>query len=242
MPDEIKDSNQNQQTGGDQQQQTSGDSGDQKNKTDDSADQRTQEALEILDILEDPVRSHAFAENLARQAGILSPETKKEEKEVKKTAKDIIRHHLGDEYKHVADKLGEAIDELFTSRLGEVDGKLGEFKEIQSRRQFENEFDSFISANEVTEEEAGLISKQLEIMAPNPKVPLKKFLGEQLELVRYRTGKQADNKERLKRQADNFNKRGSAIGSDSQEKTVQPPKTFNIRDAVQAAARGEKWG
>ena len=207
-----------------------------------TADKRTEEALEILDILEDPSRRGIFVENLAKQAGLIKlPETKQEEKTSKRSAKDFVKAHLGEEYKNVAEKLGTAIDEYFADRMGDVDGRLQEFTKHQAERSFNSDFESFIGTNEVTEAEAGAILKQLEVMSPNPNVPLKKFLGEQLELVRFRSGKQTGEKARLKRSAENFGRRAEAAGSESGERTIQPPKTYSIRDAVAAAARGEKW-
>jgi len=214
---------------------------DKENKQDDKIDQRTTEALELLDALEDPTNGRTVIENLARQAGLLKAETKQEENKAKKAIKDIIKGHLGEEYKHVSEKLGDAIEEILADKLGEVNNRFESSAKSQAERQFSNDFDSFIKDQEVSDEEAGLIFKQLEVMSPNPKVPLKRFLAEQLELVRFRTGKTSDNKERLKRQADNFNKRGSASGQDAGEKRIQPPKNPSIRDAVLAASRGEKW-
>jgi hypothetical protein len=206
-----------------------------------SLDDNTKEALEIYEILQDPGQSIKFIENLARQAGLLTAETKKEEKAATKLAKDIIKTHLGDEYKHVADKLGDAIQEILDERDGQLKIEISETRKNQAERQFSNDFDTFVKDQEVSEEEAGAILKQLEIMSPNPKVPLKKFLAEQLELVRYRTGKDTGSKERSKRQAENFRNRGSSVGSDTGEKLIQQPKNPSVRDAVLAAARGEKW-
>ena len=207
------------------------------------AEKRTTEALDILDILEDPVRNKAFVENLARQAGFLKPpETKAEEKTQRKSARDFMKAHLGDDYKLVAEKLGDALEELFESRMAEVNGRFESLTKNSSERAFASDFDSFVSENTVTEEEAGQILKQLDIMSPNPNVPLKKFLGQQLELVRFRSGKQTGDKEKLKRQAENFGRRAESTGSNAGEKTVQHPKSFSIRDAVAAASRGEKWG
>lgn len=210
-------------------------------KSDSQVDQRTTEALELLDVLEDPEQRLIFIKNLATQAGLLTAETKDEKKAAKRAAKDIIKAHLGEEYKGVAEKLGSAIDELLEERFNEVNGRFENSARSQAERQFSDAYDKFIDDNEVTQEEAGLILKQLEVMSPNPKVPLKKFLAEQLELVRFRSGKHIDNKERLKRQADNFNKRASSLGQDSGEKTVSAPKNPSARDAVLAASRGEKW-
>jgi hypothetical protein len=152
-----------------------------------------------------------------------------------------MKAHLGDEYKFVAEKLGTALDEYFEDRMGEVNERFSTLTKSSAERAFSSEFDSFIGSNEVTEQEAGQILKQLEVMSPNPNVPLKKFLGEQLELVRFRSGKRTGDKEKLKRTAENFGRRAESAGSESGEKTVQPPKTFSIRDAVSAASRGEKW-
>lgn len=84
------------------------------------------DALNLSKALNGP-RGKDLLKILAREAGLLDSSTKEEKKEIKRTVKEVIKEKLGSDYQFLADKLGDALEEVIKSN------KDADVEEIKSR-------------------------------------------------------------------------------------------------------------
>ena len=84
------------------------------NKIGELTDDETQVAKDHFKALKDPEAAKTVIETLAKSVGIkiAEIETKKEEKAAIKSIKDTVIAELGEDYKFLADKLGEVMEKV----------------------------------------------------------------------------------------------------------------------------------
>ena len=211
-------------------------------KEEEVVDRRTAQALELLEALEDPNRAKVVISHLARQAGLDAFETRKEETQAIKTAKAIVKRHLGEDYAFLTDKLGDALEELIDDRVGSARKDFETREQTRAQREFERDYQDFLVTNKVTEDEAGIMTQIADELQPGKNVTVKKYLAQLLKLSRTQLAEKATQKQKQQKIEDNFKRRPESIGIEANElRMVKPPKTISVRDAVLAASRGEKW-
>jgi len=118
----------------------------------DLSEEQAEEAKRLYQALRSPQASAVIAA-LAQQAGILNKpiETKAEERIAKKEIKEIIREHLGESYKFLADQLGPAIEAVLTQERQTQESR---FAEIQSHRLEQDVIQSFTNLSRETKGES----------------------------------------------------------------------------------------
>jgi len=206
-----------------------------------SAEER--EALELLRALKDPSRSSAVIEHLARQAGLLrdgEKPTKAEEKEIKRSFKDVAKKHLGEDFQVLSEKLGEILEEVLAEKDKEFESKLHEIERRRAEQSFMAEFNQFLTEKAVTDEEAGKMMELMDEIAPGKTASMQKYLDRLLSLTR---GSQADKvKSEIaeKRKATNKSREVESMGVDGKYETQKVKGPISPLEAVLAASRGIK--
>ena len=164
--------------------------GDPETEVETKLDQRTIQALQILDLLESPEEAPKFINELARKAGLVNNQsTPKEVKVANKAAADIIKEELGENYSFLSEPLSRAIEKIVGSIQSDYENKLLERDQKQFSRDFEGEFTKVTSELKMTESEASELLTLVNEEPPNPKVPLKTYLERKLLIVRHEQGK-----------------------------------------------------
>jgi len=200
-------------------------------------DERTSQALQLLEALEDPKRAKLVVENLARQAGLLDAKTTKtEQRQAIKGIKETIKEKLGDNGSFLANELGDALEEILQSEFGKL---RGEIEQIENQRQ--REFDEVISTEKVTDAESVALSKLVDEMPWNGKTPLKSYLNKLIRLHRSEAAEKAHKQETRQRQERNIKSQTKTQGVESNEERVKKGSAnISAREAVLAAMRGEQ--
>jgi hypothetical protein len=212
-------------------------------ETEVEVDEETAEALQLLRALKDPTRSTLVVEHLARQAGLLKPNeelTSKQEKQIKKGFREIAKKHLGDDFAILSEKMGDILEEALAEKERDFEEKLQAVEAKRAQQDYQTAYDKFLSDNKVTEEDAGIMLKLADKLAPGPKATLDEYLGELLSRAR---GGQATKKLEIaaKRKANNQAKQGENLGVDGKFEVQKPKGPISPLDAVLAAARGIRF-
>jgi hypothetical protein len=205
-------------------------------------DERTSQALQLLEALEDPKRAKLVVENLARQAGLLSGDmTKKEENKTIRGIKEVIKEKLGDNGSFLANELGDALEEIIQGEIGKVYSKIEEVENQRQAIQFQREYDATIEELKVTNDEANALTKLVDEMPWNGKTPLKNYLTKLVRLHRSEAAEQSHKRDIKERQQRNIQSQAKTQGVESNEERVKKGSAnISAREAVLAAMRGEQ--
>lgn len=212
------------------------------NEEDAKLDERTTNALQLLDALEDPARARKVVENLARQAGLLDPgQTKQEQRQTVKSIKEIVKEKLGENGSFIASELGDALQEILEEHKSTV---RKEIEDVENRRQaalFEKEYSEAIAELKVTDTEAVEVSKLVDEMPWNGRTPLKNYLTKIVRLHRSEAAEKSRKEETRQKQQRNINAQTKTSGVESNEDRIKNGSgVISAREAVLAAMRQEK--
>lgn len=199
-------------------------------------DKKTQEALELYDALNDPKRAASVVLNMMKQLG-LQPETKKEEAKAERTIRDLVKEELGSDYAFLSDKIGTAIEKA----LQVQEQKFLEVERSKESQRAAKEYETFIAENKVTDEEAGELMKLVDKMPWSGKGALAEYLGDILDLHRSKVSRRKSQEEIRQKQQKNLEQRPKTLGVEANEDRIsRGSKNISVKEAVMAAARGEK--
>ena len=203
-------------------------------------DQRTVQALQLLDALENPKLAPSVIQSLMQQAGIAQPETKREERQALRSIKDTIREKLGPDFEFLSEKLGDAFEEVMASETKKVREEFLSIEQSRTQRELANEYNQFLSENKVSDEEAGAISKLVDEIPPTGNIPLPKYLGRLLKMHRSEVAEEKAELAKKQRQKENLQRRPESAGIEGNEERIsRGSRIVSAREAVEAAARGE---
>lgn len=209
-------------------------------KKEPEVDARTVEALQLMDMLENPKTAPAVVESLMKQLGIQLPETKKEEAKAAKTVKSILKEKLGADFEFLADKLGDALEEAFTVETGKVRAEVLSVEQNRAQRELVTEYNVFLTENKVSESEAGELNKLVDEIPPTGNIPLSRYLGRLLRMHRAEVAEAKAETAKKQRQKENLQRRPEAAGIEgNEERIVRGSRNISAREAVEAAVRGE---
>lgn len=206
-------------------------------------DERTLQALQLYEALEDPKRAMKVVESLARQAGLLEGDTtKKEQKETIKGIKDLVREKLGENGSFFANELGEALEAIIQGERAAFQQKLEEIQSAAAIKSFETEFSAVVSSEKLTDAEANEIMKLTnEFPWNSEKVKLTDYLKRLIKFHRSEVAGKEKSQTTRQQQQKNINAQAKAQGAESNEtRILKGSKTISPREAVEAALRGEK--
>lgn len=171
-------------------------------------DQRTTQALQILELLESPADAKEFITQLALKAGIINSEsTKAEVKQATKNAAEVLKEKLGDNYEFLSGPIGDALTEILGSQQKEFQQQLLERDQKVFQAEFAREYTEVTKDLKITDKEAILLNERVQKYPNYGTVPLKEYLGDMLKLVR---GEQQVKSEQVKtreRQKENLKER-----------------------------------
>lgn len=165
---------------------------DKKDKKDDDDDEEEElskedllQATQLFKVLNNPETALQGLELLVKAAGLtLGETTKKEEKEIKKTVKDVVKAKLGSKYEFLSEDLGDLLQELFDtevkSRAGtkELEEKMVAREEKETRETvraaFKTVSESYVNIDNKLVKEITRIQKDGEIIF-GPKTDPEKY-------------------------------------------------------------------
>jgi hypothetical protein len=205
-------------------------------------DERTTQALQLLEALEDPSRAVSVIQHLAKQAGLLSGEmTKKEEKQAIRGIKEVVKDRLGEDGAWIADKLGDALEEVIQGEVGKIEKRLEEAENQRQVRQFEQDYNAIIVKEKVSNEEAIALEKLVDKYPWNGKIPLSEYLPDLIEMHRSKAAKVSKASETKERQQKNIERQTRTQGVESNEDRIKSGSSkISAREAVLAALKGEQ--
>lgn len=223
------------------------DGNEKKEKEDDdkssNLDERTVQALQLLEALEDPKRAMKVVESLARQAGLLQSDvTKKEQKETIKGIKDLVNEKLGENGSFFANELGDALESIIQNERQEFTRKIEEMQAAQQIEKFQREYNSIVAKEKLTDAEAIEIQKLAEDFPWNSeKVKLEDYLGKLIRFYRSEVAGKEKSQATRQQQQKNITSQAKAQGAESNEDRVKRGSAkISPREAVEAALRGER--
>jgi hypothetical protein len=207
-------------------------------KTEGPDPERVKNALQILDVLEDPDKSKTFIKALSTQfEEKVQDLPKQDQKDVAKQLIEELKAEVGEGNEYLL----QPMLKIFTKLVNERDEKiLTNFKELEvkmERQRISNQYEDFMEKNEVSEEEQELIIKLGQDYPPAPGVPLTKYLTQMRKLAKSEMGNQekpekttSKKAETIRNNADRdvFNK--NSVGNHKEAPVIKTPM-----DAVLAA-------
>lgn len=197
-------------------------------------DERTERALKLLDMLEDPEKGIQVIQKMAKNAGLFEEGmTKKEEAKAESKFRDLARKTLGDEYEFLSDKIGDLL-ELVTENSSKELKALQEKLETESNeRVIQDKLKTFEKINKVTEAESLDMMKLAQKFQPGPGVTLEEYTSELLEMVRSKA-KATESKVKQVTKINENLKTKSTTGVEGSE--VKPERSVkSVKDAVRFA-------
>ena len=178
-------------------------------------------------------------EGIAKSAGLTLGGTKKEIKEQVKTVAEILESELGEDYGFLSKKLGTAFEKIIAEKLlPHVESA----KESSIEAKVDGHLKDIFEEQEIPKKEReNLRSKMDKLSLDMPysgKGNLKVYLKRLCSLVISEDGKTRQRIERINRNAEDAEdtSAGEAI-----TRIVAGPKDPTLRQAIEAAARGERW-
>lgn len=204
-------------------------------------DERTAQALQLLEALEDPKRSLKVIQNLAKQAGLLEAETKAEKKQAVKDIKARIIEKLGESNSFFSTELGEALEEIISEKLSEVDQKIEKIENERQVREFQKDYSRALKNLKITDAEAGSLEKLASKFPWNGNIPLEEYLGGLKELLNNQAAKAKSKSDTVKQQQKNIAGQAKNTGVAANEERIKKGSAnITIKEAVEAALRGER--
>ena len=197
------------------------------------------EALQLYRSLKGPSAVKTL-EGIAKSAGLELTGTKKEQKEQAKNVAEIFQDHLGEDYRFLAGKIGNALEQVIEQKL---------LPQVNSAKQSSVEQAVNGHLKEIYEEESipksehnSIRSKmdELSVEIPyNGKSDLKIYLKRLYNTVIREDTKTRTRIEKINRNAEEDD--GTSAEGSKATRVVKGPKNPTLRQAVEAAARGERW-
>lgn len=209
-------------------------------------DPEIEKAVNFYRALTDPSQQNDIIRQLAINAGLIQNQQQKLTQQQEKDFVGVLEETLGEEYPDLKEKLKP----IFRQLQIENDRKLEDFRAEIRRRDaenqqaaFESEFSQFITKNEITEQEAALMLKEIEVLPPNTsgknKIGLSAYLGKIYKLVASEKRVVQEATERTRKIEKNSNDRVKNLSSDVDESRLKKGSALpSIRESIAAAAKG----
>lgn len=206
-----------------------------------------EEAKKLYKALKDPKTANQVVGALAAQLGLLSgqpkaAETPKEEAKAKKAVKDILKSALGDEYSFLSDKLGNALDEVFSQQAEEQALKDEIALKSQTEKQTVEAFDKLAvqTKNESRKFEKQMADLSAKIL-PGPGMTVEEYIkvlytqvtaGRKVAIVK------SEINDKIRRNANDVTGRlHTAGGKTGNEGKFDPTKSYTLKESVALAQK-----
>lgn len=126
-------------------------------------EEENKQAIALFKMLKDPNTSDLVIRQLAQKAGLLKEvETKQDVREAKRDLKAIVKEKLGDEYKFLADKLGDVMEAVLEEERLSQKGDIARIEAQNTEREVQNVLDKL--ARETKNESRKVESRMVELM------------------------------------------------------------------------------
>lgn len=215
-----------------------------------ASDSEVEEALNFYNALKDPKQQAEIIFELAKRAGFIKPEqtelTKKEEKKYG----DLIQEVLGEEYPDLKDKLDQVFKAFEREQQAKLDNLVQELAKDKAERmvtEFESEFSAFIKNNNVSEETAAKMNREIVELPPSvgkngKRISLTEYLTKIHKIVTSDQKRVVSEEKRVEKIETNLRERSKNLSSDvGDERLKTGSKLPSIRESIQAAARGVRF-
>lgn len=185
-------------------------------------DEETLNAIKLAKALNDPNRAPILIRNMAIQMGFIDPDAPKSQNDkAVKSLVDEIQEMLPEGYEDIGKALLPAIEHLVSKRLGDVKSEVDRRFAQQAAVETERNYNRYVRANKVTDEEANELISLTRKYPVNPELSLDEYLDPLLELVRTRKGNQQKQIATKQKQANNLKSRLPGNRGESNEETLQ---------------------
>ena len=207
-------------------------------------DKRTTDALGILELLENPETAKEFISQLATKAGLINANsTAAEVKKATKSAAEVIKEKLGDNYEFLSGPIGDALTESLNSQREEFQRELQSRDEKVFEANFKTEYTETISALKITEAEASALNTLCQEQPNYGTVPLKTYLSRMLTIVRAEQGQRTEKIKTAQKQKENLkNRLPSGTEVTEVQETQRPGRPMTAKEAVVMALRQQNQG
>ena len=209
-------------------------------------DKRTTDALGILELLENPETAKDFILQLATKAGLVnSGSTPAEVKKAAKSATEVIKEKLGDNYEFLSGPIGDALTEILNSQRSEFQAELQKRDKELFQANFAKEYQQVTTELKITESEAAALNTKVQKFPNYGTVPLKEYLGDMLKLVRMEQSETSERRKTTEKQKQNLSEKlpqGTEV-TEITEKNSNGAKTkMTAKQAVELAMRQQRVG
>lgn len=198
-------------------------------------ERRTQKALEILAVLEDPSKSRQFVKALASS---LEEVPEKQQAKAAQSVLDELVNELGEENKFMIEPFLKMFEKLANRRDDKLHQQINSIRQEIATEKLNSQFESFMESKNVTPEEQELIQKFAEKVKPGEKVTFKQYLGTLHELAKNELARKA-NKERKGKQVERNKeetKQNNASKTNAKEPSDERQKQAAIKTPKDAVA------
>jgi hypothetical protein len=172
-------------------------------------DKRTTDALGILDLLENPETASEFIRQLATKAGykLDATSTPSEVKKAVKSAAEVIKEKLGDNYEFLSGPIGDALTEILEQQRAEFQSELQKRDVQVFEANFAKEYAETISNLKINESEAAALNTLCQEQPNYGTVPLKTYLARMLTIVRVEQTQKSERIKTAQKQKENLKNR-----------------------------------
>jgi len=118
-----------------------------KNEDEDGEDekQETEKAIQLYKALNDPESGTKILRILAQEAGLLDSSSKKEQKVIEKSIKEVLKESLGSEYQFLSDRIGDALEKILPDLATKGSREVKERLDAREKADLSKEIDSALS-------------------------------------------------------------------------------------------------
>lgn len=216
------------------------------------------QAINLFRALNNPETGPKILKILAQEAGLLDGSSKETKKEVAKSIKSVIKEKLGSEYQFLADRLGDALEEVVNEVAKERIGKVEERLDNREKAELNKEVDIAMkeSFEQYEEIPKNVLAKFNDLIDEMPPVPGKtkplayfnrliKIAFEEAKVTPKLVSKTKGNelsqvmKDRLKRNKNDATSRLASRGAEAEvdDTSKNAPQPKSRREAIERAVK-----
>ena len=204
-------------------------------------DKRTTDALGILELLENPETAREFIQQLATKAGLINASsTPSEIKKATKSAAEVIKEKLGDNYEFLSGPIGDALTEILNSQKAEFQSELQKRDQQVFEVNFAKEYAETISELKINDGEAAALNTLCQEQPNYGTVPLKTYLARMLTIVRAEQSQKSERLKTAQKQKENLKNRlptGTEVTEVKEQTKVDKHGHITAKEAAMSALR-----
>ena len=215
---------------------------DKEDKEDEISDEDKTEQQEALKLYRNLTGSKGadYLAQLAKTQGLELVGTKKEQKAQAKSIAETFKGHLGADFAFFSEKIGAAMEEIIKDKLlPEVESAKSSAVEIEVAAHLKDIYEE----ESIPKSEREAIQRSMDKMSLelpyNGKGGLKTYIKRLFNITMSEDSKSRKRLERIKRNAEEDDNISAEVPTTF--RVVKGPTNPTLRDAIAAAARGEKW-